>query len=286
MKIGFIGAGKVGNALGKYLAIKGFELVGYYSKNFNSAKIASDFTYSNAFRNIEELSKASDILFITTNDNEIKNVVDELILKKALREGQILVHTSGAISSKIFDKTKVYGCFNYSLHPLLSFADIKKAVIDLEYTYFSLEGDIEKLYILENILSKTNNKYFILKSQNKSLYHATACIVSNYLVTLIDYGLDILEKIGIDRKESINAFYPLIEGTIKNIKEFDTKKALTGPIVRGDTKTIKNHLDSLKKYESDASLYSFLGLKTLEIAKNRIKDNEYDELLRIMEEVL
>ena len=38
MKIGFVGAGKVGFTLGKYFQSKGISVVGYFSKNIASAK--------------------------------------------------------------------------------------------------------------------------------------------------------------------------------------------------------------------------------------------------------
>ena len=52
MKIGFIGAGKVGFSLGKYLSINNLEITGYYSKNINSAKETAVFTNSNYFSNL------------------------------------------------------------------------------------------------------------------------------------------------------------------------------------------------------------------------------------------
>ena len=44
MKFGFIGAGKVGFSLGKYLAVKGQELTGYYSEINEDAIEAAQFT--------------------------------------------------------------------------------------------------------------------------------------------------------------------------------------------------------------------------------------------------
>jgi len=44
--------------------------------------------------------------------------------------------------------------------------------------------------------------------------------MSNYIVTLIDYGLTILNSIGIDSEEGYKAFYPLIKGSIDNIYLF------------------------------------------------------------------
>ena len=41
MKVGFIGAGKVGFSLGKYFKTHGVSVVGYYSKTPESAKSAA-----------------------------------------------------------------------------------------------------------------------------------------------------------------------------------------------------------------------------------------------------
>ncbi|MBP1591732.1 MAG: NAD(P)-binding domain-containing protein, partial [Oscillospiraceae bacterium] len=51
MKIGFIGAGKVGFTLGKYFAENGMELSGYYSSSVASAKEAAEITGSEYFEN-------------------------------------------------------------------------------------------------------------------------------------------------------------------------------------------------------------------------------------------
>ena len=44
MKIGIIGAGKVGFSVGKYLVERGIPVTGYYSRNPVSAKEAPEFT--------------------------------------------------------------------------------------------------------------------------------------------------------------------------------------------------------------------------------------------------
>ena len=44
MRIGFIGAGKVGFTLGKYFAVNGLDVAGYYSRNYKSAEEAAAFT--------------------------------------------------------------------------------------------------------------------------------------------------------------------------------------------------------------------------------------------------
>ena len=46
MRIGFIGAGKVGCSLGKYLKENGYTVSGYLSRNYENSKFASEFTES------------------------------------------------------------------------------------------------------------------------------------------------------------------------------------------------------------------------------------------------
>ncbi|EOD00446.1 Rossmann-like and DUF2520 domain-containing protein [Caldisalinibacter kiritimatiensis] len=275
MRIGFIGAGKVGTAFGKYLKKYGFKVYGYYSRTYESALKAAKYTDTKAVENIEEIVVNTDIIFITTKDDEIRNVSNRLVQKNLLIKGKILIHMSGAASSDILIKAKEQGSCIYSLHPLQSFADIDKAVKDLEDTIFSLEGDEEKINVIEDILKKTDNEYFKLNANQKSIYHAAACVVSNYLVTLMDYGLSLFESIGIDKEKGFKALLPLIDGTLKNIYDLGTEKALTGPIARGDTNTIERHLKSMQENNlKSIDFYKLLGAKTVDLAKKEKLENK------------
>jgi predicted short-subunit dehydrogenase-like oxidoreductase (DUF2520 family) len=285
LKIGFIGAGKVGIAFGLYLKNQGFEIYGYFSRTFVSAKKAAKITGSKAILNVKELPENIDLLFITTSDDAINKVCNDLVEENLLSEGKILIHMSGASSSKLLKKAKEVGCFIYSMHPLQAFADIEKAVSDLKDTYFSIEGDEEKLHVLEDILKTLGNPYFKLTDDQKSMYHLTACVVSNYLVTLMDYGGSLLSTIGINEKEGYKALLPLIEGTIHNIHHLGTKNALTGPIARGDVGTIKKHIEALKEHEAALAFYKVMGLKTIELAEKKNKNKNFEILKNTLKEV-
>ncbi len=273
-KIGFIGAGKVGTAFGVYLKQNGFTIHGYYSRTLNSTNRAAILTNSKVEKTLSGLVGHTDIIFITTNDDEIERVCNTLVNQDLLSEGKIMVHMSGASSSNILQLAKQKGCYIYSLHPIQSFADINKAVEDLDHTVFSIEGDDEKIEIIESILNRMGNKYFRITAEQKAIYHATACVMSNYLVTLMDYGLSLFESIGIDKQEGYKALLPLIEGTIKNIDVLGTEKALTGPIARGDSETVKMHIKALREYQPEKlEFYRLMGMLTIELAeKSQISD--------------
>jgi len=87
-------------------------------------------------------------------------------------------------------------------------------------------------------------------------------------VTLVDAGLSMYESIGIDREIGYKALYPLIRGTVENLKHMDTKEALTGPIARGDINTVKAHLDAVNDRRLE-DFYRYLGQATVQIAKQK-----------------
>ena len=97
MKIGFIGAGKVGFSLGKYFAENGMEISGYFSRSENSAKEAAEFTFSDFFDSCEKLINASDTVFLTVPDGAICETY--LALPKDMLNGKQLCHCSGAMQS-------------------------------------------------------------------------------------------------------------------------------------------------------------------------------------------
>lgn len=78
MKAGFIGAGKVGFSLGKYLAEGGVPVAGYYSRSKSSAEEAAAFTGSRYYEALADIVDDSDTLFVTVPDGIIGEIWDDM----------------------------------------------------------------------------------------------------------------------------------------------------------------------------------------------------------------
>lgn len=266
-KIGIIGAGVVGTAIGVVLKDKGYEVTGAYDVKSESTMQLVERIGRTAHTSPHEVSRSADILFITTSDTAIKGVVDELADEAAFHSGQVVVHMSGAQSSEILDRAKLYGAQVLSVHPIQSFANLERAIENLPGSVFSIEGDKEAYDVAVCIVETLDGEYFFINRESKPLYHAGACVVSNYLVTLIDFGVKLLESTGIPRNMATKALMPLIVGTINNVENIGIPKALTGPIARGDLSTIIKHLTCLEEMAPELmKLYSWLGFYTAQIA--------------------
>ncbi len=95
-------------------------------------------------------------------------------------------------------------------------------------------------------------------------------MASNYPVILWQAAAELLERAGITGRGAKRVIAPLAEGTLPSVKELDPEKALTGPIVRGDTGTVKAHLEALGRLAPEhLRIYREVGLAALETARKR-----------------
>lgn len=285
MKIAFIGAGKVGTAMGIYFVDNKIKVVGYYSKSFSSAKEAAILTNSKAYHNIYDLIEDADTIAITTPDDIISSVINDLKKGNAVFNGKVIFHMSGVHSSDILSplkENKENELTVLSLHPLLSFSDSINSAKELKSTTFTLEGKGIRLSEVRDLLEKLGNRCIEISTENKVLYHTACTVLANYFVTIIDVGLSMLIEAGFSKEEASIIAEPLITKTLENIIRQDTEQALTGPISRGDLGTIGQHINLLKKNKKWLELYKALGTHTIELAKRAGKIDQ-DSALKLME---
>lgn len=281
MNIGFIGAGKVGFSLGKYFSINSISLSGYYSRSFTSSKQASEFTDSKAYENIEEFLNATDIIFITTPDDMILNIWNEIYKYKL--QNKFICHCSGSLSSKIFSNLNNSGAFGYSIHPIYAFSDRYNSYKNLNEAFFTIEGDYEHIDTMKNIFRVLKNKYFVITANNKPLYHLASVTVSNLVLSLIDTGCEELVSCGINGEDALKALLPLIENNIKNLSKNGIINSLTGPVERGDINTIKHHIEVIP-FEFK-NTYSELSINLLKLSEKKHSNRDYSALKQYLKEI-
>lgn len=287
MKIGFIGAGKVGFSLGKYLqnncSQNDIEIVGYFSKSLKSAKSAADFTSTKLYINLENILKDSDTLFLTVPDSSISQIWD--YMRNLDIRNKNICHCSGSISSTAFFDAQNKGAYAYSIHPLCAINDRYEAYKNLANAVFTIEGNSEHLDSLMQIFQKCGNDIIKIDTQKKALYHASAVMASNLVTALFATSIDLLNRCGVDKKMAKNILLPLLQGNVANLTTFDIKDALTGPVERNDVVTIKKHLNAFNQenLNQEKEIYKLLSQRLIEIAQSKNSLKDYSEMKEVFD---
>lgn len=285
--VSIVGAGKVGTALGYLLRRGGYQIVGIGSRTIESAKRAREFIgEGEATTDLKAAAGRAEIVFITTSDDAIGKVCMKISSEGGFNTGAVVFHTCGALSSEVLRSARTLGANIASLHPLQSLADVNEAVKNIPGSYFCIEGDEIALSIAREIVNVLKGREIRLRVDKKPLYHAGASVASNFLVATVGFGLELFDAAGINRQDSLNALMPLIKGTIKNIETLGIPSALTGPISRGDTGVIEDHLSVIsKELPGVLRLYTELGRYTVKVAleKGTINGSDAERIISLFD---
>jgi Uncharacterized conserved protein len=274
MNIGFIGAGKVGCTLAKYFAMCGFKIAGFYSRSYQTAKEASEFTQTYAYSTLADLVNSCDCLFVTVPDSQIKIVW--LALCHLPIKNKWIGHCSGLLTSKVFcDNTSVHP-FAFSLHPLYAIYDRFDCYQNMPKAYFTLEANRNFIPQLQTFFSLLNNPIATLCARKKPLYHAACVMLSNQVIALAQIGVNLLTQCGLDSEFSEQAWRPLFFDNANTVHQVGIVDALTGPIERGDIETIKQHLAVMPTEFKD--IYQQLSLILLNISRKKHPNRDYRQL--------
>ncbi len=281
MTIGFIGAGRVGCTLGKYLSEHGVDIAGFYSRTRESADMAATFTQSETFSDIEDLVQNSEIIFITTPDGSIKYVWEEI--RKFDISKKIICHFSGSLSSDIFSGIEQTGAYGCSVHPMYAFSSKFSSYEKFNTACLSVEGCEPALKVIYGIFrEKCGHRIFKLDTDKKVQYHAAAAMASNCMIGLLEASVSLLQECGFNEEDAWTLLSPLAVGNVNAAVEKGTKASLTGPVERNDTGTVRKHREVLKGTKYD-DIYASLGKILISIAEEKNTSVDYTEMCRVME---
>ena len=272
MEFAVIGCGRLGISLAVFLAKEGFIPRAFASRSRASAQRAAELAgRGEVFDDPVAAARAADLVFITTPDGAIEGVCKTIADQGGFSPQSRVYHLSGALSSCVLAAARKAGAATGSIHPLQAFAPYAPGQSSpFKGINMSIEGDGEAVDLGKEIVNALKAVFFLIPTEAKTLYHASAVVASNYLVTLEHFALSLLAEAGLSADRGYDILEPLIMGTLKNIKARGSVNALTGPVARGDEDIISSHLDDIDdKMPQFSDLYRMLGNHTLDIARER-----------------
>jgi len=265
LRIGFVGPGTVGRALAQLFASNGYRVTSLFGRD--PGRLASAVAHvpgARAARSAQDVVDESNLIFLTVPDDSIQCVAEGLIW----RRDASVVHCSGVASIEFLGSAAAVGASTASFHPLQTLASVEQAVRNLAGSTIAIEASSIGLEETLCELASAVGGHPVTIEGSKALYHASAVLASNCLVTLIDAAAGLWEHLGLSKEEGLRALLPLIRGTIGNLEAVGLPKALTGPVSRGDLGTVRANLEALQAVSPEAAaLYADMARRTIPVAR-------------------
>jgi predicted short-subunit dehydrogenase-like oxidoreductase (DUF2520 family) len=212
------------------------------------------------------LPLGTNLVILAVPDSALAEVAHDVANLGPAPVGCVVLHLAGAFSTEVLAPLHARGFAVGSLHPLQAVADPWHSGDRLFGAAYALAGEPEAIALAKRLVIALNGLPLIISPSKRPIYHASAVVVSNYLIALLAFGVRLMMEAGTTEADALAALLPLVHGTLENLEQLGVAASLTGPIARGDADTVRLHLARLS--DSDRALYSALGRELLRVARS------------------
>ena len=266
-RVAIIGAGALGSALAQRLAARGYVVEAILSRTAARARaLAATVKAPVASEALDDLPDGVGFVFCCVPDDAIGTVARRLGAARSDWSGTTVAHTSGALTAAALYPLGEQGAARLSFHPLQTFTPASPPGV-FDGIYVVLEGDAEAVALGTRVAGDLGAESLTLAPEAKMRYHLAASMASNFFLTLMALVGEVLADAGIDRRQGAALMQPLVEGTWRNLIRHLPEDVLTGPIARGDRRTVSAHLDALADHLPHLiPVYAALGAEAVRVA--------------------
>ncbi|TWE09937.1 Rossmann-like and DUF2520 domain-containing protein [Rudaeicoccus suwonensis] len=251
LRIGVIGAGRVGAVIGAAFRASGHEIVGVSAVSEASRERAARLLPGVPVLQVPDVVAVADVVLLAVPDDEIASLVTGLAATRAWAGGRLAIHFSGFHGVDVLAPVVAAGGDAVALHPVMTFSGTAKDLPRLVGTPMAVTASMGADLVSEALVLDLGGEPFRLAEEQRSTYHAALSHGANHVTTLVAQAQQMLRAAGLDNPAVI--LRPLIEAAIDNALEHGDR-ALTGPIIRGDVGTVSAHLDAVSRQPEDIAM--------------------------------
>src|SRR3954447_10713055 len=283
LRVGVIGAGRVGAVLGAALAAAGHHVGAAARLSAASPPGAARLLPGAPLLHADQVVAAADLVVLAVPDDTLAGLVAGLAETGAWRAGQLTFHTSGAHGLAVLAPAARAGVLPLALHPAMTFSGAPEDADRLVGAPFGVTSRPEHRPVAETLVLEMGGEPFFVAEGDRRLYHAALVTGANHLVTLVAEAADLLRTAGVAEPGRVLA--PLLTAALDNgLRRGD--RGLTGPVSRGDVGTVSRHLDTLtERAPESVAAYVAMARRTTEraLATGRLKRHEGAPLVELLE---
>jgi predicted short-subunit dehydrogenase-like oxidoreductase (DUF2520 family) len=259
LRVGVVGAGRVGTALAVALGRAGHEVVAVSAVSDASVRRIEQRLPGVVISRPPEVVASADLILMTVPDDVLPGLVAGLAATGAAVEGRLIAHASGRHGLGVLDPVAAVGALPLALHPVMTFTGRPDDIDRLAGISFGITAPDPLRPVAEALVVEMGGEPVFIAEEQRDLYHAALASGANYLVTLVTAASDLLRDAGVTHPARMLG--PLLSAALDNALRLGDA-ALTGPVARGDADTVASHVNALRA-DAPEVLPAYLALARL-----------------------
>jgi predicted short-subunit dehydrogenase-like oxidoreductase (DUF2520 family) len=196
------------------------------------------------------------LVWLTVPDDAIAGVAAQLTSSLDW-QGATTFHSSGALTSDALSALRKRGAHVAAVHPGMTF--VSRAAPSLTGVPFGTEGDAPAVRLARRVVTDLGGIAVVIRKRDKVLYHAFDTFASPLLVALMAAMEEVGIAAGIRKPQLRTMAGTLLQQTLTNYLAHGAAKAFSGPFIRGDVATVRQHLQALRRMPAAREAYLALA---------------------------
>ncbi len=249
LRVGIIGPGRVGAALGVALTRAGHQVVAVAAVSDTSVQRARGHFPAARVAEPADVIAAADLVLLTVPDDALPGLIAGLAATGAAVGGRLLAHTSGRYGTGVLEPATRLGALPLALHPVMTFTGRSDDIQRMHGICFGITAPDQLRPVAEALVIEMGGEPVFIAEEDRGLYHAALASAANHLVTLVTESCDLLQAAG--AADPARMLSPLLFAALDNALRLGDA-GLTGPVARGDAGTVAGHLETLRDAAPEA----------------------------------
>jgi predicted short-subunit dehydrogenase-like oxidoreductase (DUF2520 family) len=259
LRVGVIGAGRVGATLGAALARAGHHVVGVSAVSEASLQRAERLLPGVPVLQPQSVLASAELTLLTVPDDVLPGLVAGLSATGTPLKGRMLAHASGRHGISVLDPATRLGALPLALHPVMTFTGRPDDLDRMAGISFGVTAPEPLRLVAEALVIEMGGEPVFIDEASRGLYHAALASAANHLITLVVQAAELLSMAGVSDPARMLA--PLLSAALDNALRLGDA-GLTGPVARADADTVASHIEALHEASPEA-LRAYVALARL-----------------------
>ncbi len=271
-----IGAGNWGSSLAAGTVAAGIPLlevmirrVAKRHREFGGAKIVA----------LADAKLDAEVIWLCVPDGEISRIADQIAELRGDLRGQIVAHSSGALTVEALEAVKAGGAGVGCAAPIFTFPT--REPVALSGMLFAVEAAAGSRVWrkLAALVRRLGGRPLRISPESKVMYHAAATMASPLLVSALHAAVATGLAAGLQRDAAEAVVGGLAAATVRNYFENGAERSFSGAFARGDLGTVELHLRALLEHPNLHQVYLALA-RNAAVALPVCEKAAFERLLR------
>lgn len=271
-QVAVIGPGRVGTALAMALPSDRYAVSAVAGRGEASLRRFSERLPSAVPSDPTSAARDADLVLVTVSDDALDATVRAIARDEGVAEGSHWVHCAGLRGLDALRPAVLAGARAAACHPAQTLPDPDRAGERLDGAAWAVTARPADQRWACDLVADLGGVAHLVDEGARALYHAGLVVGANGLSAVVSLARDLLLAAGVDDPEAFLG--PLVVAAAQGAAESGAA-ALTGPVRRGDARTIAAHLEELSVAFPEATeTYRALGRLALGYARRAGLDRQ------------